>query len=42
MAHILNFYPGPEALPLQAMEEARDELLDRKKTGISVLEMSHR
>jgi phosphoserine aminotransferase len=42
MARVLNFYPGPSALPLQVLKEAREELLDWKETGMSVLEISHR
>jgi phosphoserine aminotransferase len=42
MSRVLNFYPGPAALPQEALEEARDELLDWQKTGMSVLEISHR
>lgn len=41
-ARIHNFNPGPAALPLQVLEEARDELLDYKGTGMSVAEISHR
>jgi len=39
---IRNFNPGPAALPLAALEKARDELLDFRNTGMSVLEVSHR
>ena len=39
---VLNFSPGPAALPLQALEQARDELLDFAGTGMSVMEQSHR
>lgn len=39
---MMNFSPGPAALPLQALEEARAELLDFQGTGISILEHSHR
>lgn len=37
-----NFSPGPAALPLEVLEEARDELLDWKGSGMSVMEVSHR
>ena len=37
-----NFSPGPAALPAEVLERARDELLDYRGTGVSVLEMSHR
>lgn len=37
-----NFSPGPAALPAEVLAEARDELLDYRGTGMSVMEMSHR
>ena len=37
-----NFNPGPAALPLPVLERARDEFLDYKGTGMSILEISHR
>lgn len=39
---VINFYAGPAALPLPALERARDELLDFEGTGMSVMEISHR
>lgn len=42
MARITNFYAGPAALPLPALERAREELLDFGGTGMSVMEISHR
>jgi phosphoserine aminotransferase len=39
---IHNFNPGPAALPLSVLEEIRDEFLDFKGTGMSVIEVSHR
>ncbi|SFM84718.1 3-phosphoserine/phosphohydroxythreonine transaminase [Thermodesulforhabdus norvegica] len=39
---VYNFNPGPAALPLPVLERVRDELLDYKGTGMSVMEMSHR
>ncbi len=39
---VFNFSPGPAALPLEVLEEARQELLDYRATGMSVMEMSHR
>jgi phosphoserine aminotransferase len=39
---VLNFSPGPAVLPLEVLEQARDELLDWRGTGMSVMEMSHR
>jgi phosphoserine aminotransferase len=38
----MNFSAGPAALPLAALERARDELLDFAGTGMSVMEQSHR
>jgi len=37
-----NFSPGPAALPLEVLEQARDELLDWRGGGTSVMEISHR
>jgi phosphoserine aminotransferase len=37
-----NFSPGPAALPLEVLEQARDELLDWNQGGMSVMEVSHR
>ncbi len=42
MTRPMNFNAGPAALPLAALERARDELLDFAGTGISVMEHSHR
>jgi len=42
MARIHNYYAGPAALPLEAIEQARDELLDFQGSGVSVMETSHR
>lgn len=42
MSRIHNFNPGPAALPLPVLEEIREELLDFRGTGMSVLEISHR
>ena len=42
MTRIFNFSPGPAALPLEVLEQARDEMLDWRGTGTSVMEMSHR
>jgi len=38
----MNFNAGPAALPLPALERARDELLDLAGSGMSVMEHSHR
>ncbi|HXW57102.1 MAG TPA: 3-phosphoserine/phosphohydroxythreonine transaminase [Candidatus Cybelea sp.] len=37
-----NFNAGPAALPLPVLERVRQELLDYRGTGMSVMEMSHR
>ena len=37
-----NFNAGPAALPLPVLERMRDEMLDYRGTGMSVMEMSHR
>jgi phosphoserine aminotransferase len=37
-----NFGGGPTTLPLSVLEKVRDELLDYRGTGMSVMEMSHR
>lgn len=42
MSRIKNFNAGPAALPLPALERAREELLDFAKSGMSVMEHSHR
>lgn len=42
MARVFNFSAGPAALPEEVLLSARDELLDYKGCGMSVLEMSHR
>ena len=42
MERVLNFYPGPAALPVEVLEEARDEMLNWNNTGMSVMEISHR
>ena len=42
MERVYNFSAGPSALPLPVLEKARDELINAKGTGMSVMEMSHR
>lgn len=39
---IINFNPGPCALPLEILEKAAGELTDYAGTGMSVMEISHR
>jgi phosphoserine aminotransferase len=42
MARIFNFSAGPAMLPIEVIEQARDEMLDWHGSGMSVMEMSHR
>jgi phosphoserine aminotransferase len=42
MTRVVNFNAGPAALPLSALELAKEELLDFEGTGMSILEHSHR
>lgn len=42
MSRIYNFSAGPATLPLEVLEEAQQELLDFKGTGMSIMEHSHR
>jgi phosphoserine aminotransferase len=42
MARAYNFSAGPAVLPLEVLQEAQNELVDYKGTGMSVMEMSHR
>lgn len=42
MTRVINFNPGPAALPLAALELAREELLDYQGSGMSIVEHSHR
>jgi phosphoserine aminotransferase len=42
MSRVFNFSAGPAALPVEVLETARQELLDYRGTGMSVMEMSHR
>lgn len=39
---IFNFSAGPSVMPVSALEKAREELLDYRGSGMSVMEMSHR
>jgi len=42
MKRIFNFAAGPATLPESVLTQVRDELLDWRGTGMSVMEMSHR
>jgi phosphoserine aminotransferase len=37
-----NFNAGPSALPLEVLEKAKQELIDFRGTGMSIMELSHR
>lgn len=39
---VYNFSAGPATLPLETLEQARQELLDWRNLGLSVMELSHR
>lgn len=39
---VVNFNPGPAALPLEVIKKVQEELLDYQGTGMSILESSHR
>jgi phosphoserine aminotransferase len=39
---VFNFSAGPAALPLEVLEQARDEMTDWRGGGMSVMEVSHR
>jgi len=39
---IINFNPGPAALPLEVLKTVQSEFLDYRGTGMSVTEISHR
>jgi phosphoserine aminotransferase len=42
MSRVFNFSAGPAVLPEEVLEQARDEMLDWRGSGMSVMEMSHR
>lgn len=39
---VFNFSAGPCTLPVEVLEEARDDMMNYKGAGMSVMEMSHR
>ena len=41
-ARVFNFSAGPCTLPVEVLEEIRDDLMNYKGHGMSVMEMSHR
>lgn len=42
MSRVYNFSAGPAVLPEEVLQEAANEMLNYKGTGMSVMEMSHR
>ena len=42
MTRCYNFCAGPATLPVEVLEQARDELLDYRGSGMSIVESSHR
>lgn len=42
MRHIYNFSAGPAVLPEPVLQEAADEMMNYKGSGMSVMEISHR
>ena len=42
MTQIYNFSAGPAVLPKEVLEQARDEMMDWRGSGMSIMEMSHR
>lgn len=42
MSRVYNFSAGPAAVPEAVLQRAKDEMLDWRGSGMSVMEMSHR
>jgi phosphoserine aminotransferase len=42
MSRVYNFSAGPATLPLEVLQQAKEELLDWHDLGMSVMEISHR
>ena len=42
MSRIYNFSAGPAVLPVEILEQAKEQMLDYNGSGMSVMEMSHR
>ena len=42
MTRVFNFSAGPAMLPTEVIEQAQQEMLDWRGSGMSVMEMSHR
>ncbi len=42
MARVYNFSAGPSMMPVEVLKKAQEEMLEYGKSGMSVMEMSHR
>jgi phosphoserine aminotransferase len=42
MARAYNFNAGPAVLPVEVLEEAKEQMVDFNKSGMSIIEHSHR
>ena len=42
MARKYNFYAGPATLPISVLEQIRDEIVEYRDEGMSIIETSHR
>jgi phosphoserine aminotransferase len=42
MTRVFNFSAGPAVMPLEVLQQAKEEMLDWQGSGMSVMEMSHR
>jgi len=42
MSRVFNFSAGPAVVPVEVLEQLREEIFDWHGTGMSVMEMSHR
>ncbi len=42
MKRAYNFNAGPAALPLEVLQQAQEQFVDFRETGMSIMEMSHR
>lgn len=42
MSRVYNFSAGPAALPLEVLEQIKNDIFDWQGTGMSVMEVSHR
>ncbi|HUX13045.1 MAG TPA: 3-phosphoserine/phosphohydroxythreonine transaminase [Spirochaetia bacterium] len=42
MKRVFNFYAGPSTLPVSVLEKIRDEIVEFRGLGLSIIETSHR